>query len=45
MGQSENDIKKLCKNSKVLKGLALKGHSVSSAKGDIEKWLKSQGVL
>lgn len=39
MGNSENDIKRLCPDAKVEKGLAIHGGSVSGAKDTIEKWL------
>lgn len=38
MGSSENDIKKLCPDAKVEKGLAINGGNVSNAKAYIEKW-------
>jgi len=40
MGQSENDIKKLCPGAKVEKGLAIRGGSVKNAEKDIAAWLK-----
>lgn len=39
MGKSENDIKRICPNTKVEKGLAIRGCQVSNSKKDIEKWL------
>lgn len=39
MGSSESDIGKACPDSIVCKGLAIKGGSVASSKGRIEKWL------
>lgn len=39
MGSSINDIKMLCPDSKVEKGLALRGGSVKMSKAEIEKWL------
>lgn len=39
MGKSENDIKRICPNAKVEKGLAIRGCQVSNSKKDIEKWL------
>ena len=39
MGQSENDIKKLCPKANVLKGLAIHGSHVSEAKDKIADWL------
>lgn len=40
MGSSVADIKKLCPEAKVLRGLAIRGGSVGRAKEEIEKWLK-----
>lgn len=39
MGRSEKDIKGLCPNAKVEKGLAIYGSSVSRSKKDFEKWI------
>ena len=39
MGRSENDISKLCPEATLLKGLAIHGSRVSSAKKDVEGWL------
>lgn len=39
MGRSENDIRKLCPEAKVERGLAIHGGSVGSAKKAIEKWI------
>lgn len=39
MGSSINDIKMLCPDSKVEKGLAIRGGSVKMSKAEIEKWL------
>lgn len=41
MGHSESDIKKVCKNANVLKGLAIKGSSVNKAEKDVENWLQN----
>jgi len=40
MGHSESDIKKLCPNANVLKGLPIRGGSVNGAKNDISSWLQ-----
>lgn len=40
MGSSLSDIKKLCPEAKVLKGLAIRGGSVERAKEEIEAWIK-----
>ena len=45
MGSSESDIKKLCPNAEVKRGLALNGSSVNKADGQIESWLKSNGLM
>lgn len=39
MGNSENDIRRLCPGAKVEKGLPIRGGSVKSAKADIQKWI------
>ena len=39
MGDSENDIKKLCPNAKVEKGIAINGSEVDKSKEAIEKWI------
>lgn len=39
MGSSERDIKKLCPNAKVEKGLAIHGGSVGCSRNEIEKWI------
>jgi flavodoxin len=39
MGSSERDIKKLCPNAKVEKGLAIRGGSVNNAANAIKSWL------
>ena len=40
MGNSENDIKKICKSGKVGKGLAIHGANAQYSKEAIKKWLK-----
>ena len=45
MGSSERDIKKLCPDAKLQKGLAIRGGSVKSAGKDIEAWLKKNGLM
>ena len=40
MGHSESDIKKLCTNANVQKGLSIRGGSVKGAKNDISRWLQ-----
>ncbi len=39
LGRSERDIKKLCPNSGVLKGLAIRGSDVKNAQNEVSKWL------
>jgi hypothetical protein len=39
MGSSISDIKKLCPNAVVEKGLPIHGADVSRSKKDIEKWI------
>lgn len=39
MGSSERDIKRLCPDTIVEKGLAIHGGSVQRSKKDIEKWI------
>lgn len=45
MGCSESDIKKVCSESKVLKGLAIIGGSVQRAENDIAAWLRNLGEI
>ncbi len=40
MGSSERDIKRLCPNSKVSPGLAIRGGSIDRANKDVANWLK-----
>ncbi len=40
MGQSEQDIKRLCPDAITEKGLAIRGGSVAKSKTDIETWIK-----
>lgn len=39
LGNSEKDIKRICPNAIVKKGLAIYGHNVNHAKKEIEKWI------
>ena len=39
MGNSEDDIKKLCPNSKIEKGLAVLGYKVKDSEKAIKKWI------
>jgi flavodoxin len=45
MGRSESDIRKLCPNARVLKGIAIKGGSVQRAENDIADWLRNLGEI
>ncbi len=45
MGHSESDIRKLCSDAKVLKGLPIIGGSVRRAESDISAWLRKSGVI
>lgn len=40
MGVSERDIKRLCPDAQVEKGLALRGSSVEQARKEIERWIR-----
>ncbi len=41
MGNSEQDIKKLCPEATVLKGLPIKGSDVEKADKNIEAWIRN----
>jgi len=43
MGRSENDIKRLCTDARVLKGLPIRGGRVQNAEDDIAQWLNKLG--
>lgn len=45
MGRSESDIRKLCPESGVLNGLAIRGGSVNRAEGEIVDWLRGLGKV
>jgi len=45
MGHSERDIKKLCSNSNVDNGLAIRGRQVQRAEQEISVWLKTLGLM
>lgn len=45
MGHSESDLRKLCPDAKVLKGLAIKGGSSQGAGSEIAAWLRKSGVI
>lgn len=44
MGRSESDIRSLCPQAHVLKGLAIRGSQVRNAEAEIQAWLRSVGV-
>lgn len=39
MGNSENDLKRICKGAIIEKGLAIRGSTVNSAKSKVEAWI------
>jgi flavodoxin len=45
MGGSERDIAKSAKGATLKNGLPINGSSVNSAKPQVEKWLKENGVI
>ena len=45
MGRSEADIRRLCPEAVVEKGLSVKGSAVESAGPAIEAWLREHGVI
>ena len=45
MGRSESDIKKLCSDASVLKGLPIRGENVQKAESDIVDWLRNLGEI
>lgn len=45
MGQSESDIKKVCKGAKVLKGLPIKGSRVKDAEKEVKQWLEKSNII
>lgn len=44
LGRSERDIAKLCPEATLLKGLAIHGSRISSAKKDVEGWLSEISI-
>lgn len=44
LGRSERDIKKLCPNSNVLEGLAIRG-SINKAQNSVSVWLRKLGMM
>jgi flavodoxin len=45
MGGSERDIAKAAKGATLKRGLPVSGSSVNSARPQVEKWLKENGVI
>ena len=45
MGGSERDIRNTCKGAEVKHGLSISGSSVGSSDAQIEKWLKTNGLI
>lgn len=45
MGRSVGDIRKLCPQSTVRDGLAVRGHDVKNARDDVAQWLRGMGLL
>ena len=43
MGRSESDIRKICPDASVLKGLPIRGGNVQKAESDIADWLRTLG--
>ncbi len=41
MGNSLNDLKKLCEGAEIVSGLSIQGSSVDSSKDNVETWLKN----
>ena len=42
MGHSESDIRRLCPNAEVKKGLALRGGSIHYSEPEIKRWLEEK---
>jgi flavodoxin len=45
LGHSEKDIAKVCPKATVLKGLAINGTNVGSAKNSVSNWLNKIGII
>lgn len=45
LGKSENDIKRICPETSLLRGIAFRGSSVSSADDEVKNWLKNQKLI
>lgn len=44
LGNSLDDLKRLCPNSDILEGLAIRGGGVASAQNDVAAWLRKIGL-
>jgi Flavodoxins len=44
LGHCEADLAKLCPGARRLDGLAIRGDSVKTARGDVESWLRKIGI-
>ena len=45
MGKSEKDIKKICGNANVTKGLSIKGSKAEESGDSVRKWLNKNGLI
>lgn len=45
MGRAVGDIKKICRDSKVLAALPIRGGSVKKSEKTVENWLRQQGAI
>ncbi|SFR16592.1 flavodoxin [Desulfoscipio geothermicus] len=45
LGRSVDDITKLCPQSTILDGLAIRGRNVTNAKKDVLEWLRELGII
>lgn len=44
MGNSEKDIKKICANANLTKGLAITGSNAENSSPQIKKWLQANNI-
>ena len=45
MGRAVDDIRKICRDSKVLTALPIRGGSVKKSEKTVENWLRQQGAI
>jgi flavodoxin len=45
LGRSVEDIRKLCPQSTIVEGLAVRGSSVKNAQNDVSDWLRKIGMI